>query len=178
MSRRRGRGCCAESAREARIRAIVDAFEKQGLPPDGDRRRSRVCGLVGCREVEQAGLTPARESFSIDRVDLVDTAVVARGRRIDGVPLFDAAFTDAGRGRGPSRRPDGRRCPDRADADSAERRWRRSTGRRAPCQPSPRHRVRHTRRPAGLCPSNADAFEQPFGPPVVQVSSEEAALPR
>jgi hypothetical protein len=30
----------------------------------------------------------------------------------------------------------------------------------------------------GLCPSNADAFEQPFGPPVVQVSSEDGGLPR
>src|SRR5439155_6152620 len=26
----------------------------------------------------------------------------------------------------------------------------------------------------GLCPSNADSFLEPFGPPVVQVSSEEA----
>ena len=27
----------------------------------------------------------------------------------------------------------------------------------------------------GLCPSNAESFQQPFGPPVLQVSSEEAA---
>ena len=28
---------------------------------------------------------------------------------------------------------------------------------------------------SGLCPSNADFFQQPFGPPVLQVSSEEAS---
>jgi hypothetical protein len=164
----------AQSAREARIRAIVEAFEKQGFHRTAtDVDRASADWL--CREVEQAGLTPTRESFSIDRVDLVDTAVVARGRRIDGVPLFDAAFTGAvavaGRlGEMGGMAPIGltQTAPNAAGAGPLGAARRASRHRAIVC-------VTRGGRP-GLCPSNADAFEQPFGPPVVQVSSEEAAF--
>jgi hypothetical protein len=164
----------AESAREARIRAIVDAFEKQGFHRTATAV-DRASADWLCREVEQAGLTPTRESFSIDRVDLVDTAVVARGRRIDGVPLFDAAFTGeagvAGRlGEMGGDAPIGltQIAPNAAGAGPLGAARRASRHRAIVC-------VTRGGRP-GLCPSNADAFEQPFGPPVVQVSSEEAAF--
>jgi hypothetical protein len=164
----------AQSEREARIRAIVEAFEKQGFHRTAtDVDRASADWL--CREVEQAGLTPTRESFSIDRVDLVDTAVVARGRRIDGVPLFDAAFTGeagvAGRlGEIGGDAPIGltQTAPNAAGAGPLGAARRASRHRAIVC-------VTRGGRP-GLCPSNADAFEQPFGPPVVQVSSEEAAF--
>jgi hypothetical protein len=164
----------AQSAREARIRAIIEAFEKQGFHRTAtDVDRASADWL--CREVEQAGLTPIRESFSIDRVDLVDTAVVARGRRIDGVPLFDAAFTGeagvAGRlGEVGGDAPIGltQIVPNAAGAGPLGAARRASRHRAIVC-------VTRGGRP-GLCPSNADAFEQPFGPPVVQVSSEEAAF--
>src|SRR6185295_17821358 len=58
---------------EERIRAIIDTFEKQGFHRTAtDVDRASADWL--CREVEQAGLAPVRESFSIDRVDLVDIA--------------------------------------------------------------------------------------------------------
>jgi hypothetical protein len=163
-----------EDARLERIRAIVDAFERQGFhrtATDVDRLSADWL----CREVERAGLTPARESFAIDRVDPVDVAVVARGRRIDGVPLFDGSFTGAAGIGGRLGLLDGdapigltQIAPNTAGA-----------GPLAVARRANRHRaivcVTRGGRP-GLCPSNADAFEQPFGPPVVQVSSEEAAL--
>jgi hypothetical protein len=164
----------ADSTREARIRAIIDTFERQGFHRTAtDVDRASADWL--CREVEQAGLTPARESFSIDRVDLVDVAVVARGRRIEGVPLFDGSFTDAAGIGGRLGALDSNAAigltqiaPNTAGA-----------GPLAAARRANRHRaiVCLTRggRP-GLCPSNADAFEQPFGPPVVQVSSEESTF--
>jgi hypothetical protein len=164
----------AQSAREARIRAIIEAFEKQGFHRTATQV-DRASADWLCREVEQAGLTPTRESFSIDRVDLVDTAVVARGRRIDGMPLFDAAFTGeagvAGRlGEIGGDAPIGltQTAPNAAGAGPLGAARRSSRHRAIVC-------VTRGGRP-GLCPSNADAFEQPFGPPVVQVSSEEAAF--
>jgi len=164
----------ADSTREARVRAIIDAFERQGF----HRTATDVDRLSGdwlYREVEQTGLTPARETFSIDRVDLVDVVVVARDRRIAGVPLFDAAFTGeagiAGRlGALGGDAPIGltQIAPNAAGAGPLGAARRASRHRAIVC-------VTRGGRP-GLCPSNADAFEQPFGPPVVQVSSEEAAF--
>ena len=139
----------AESTRDARIRAIIDAFEKQGFHRTAtDVDRASADWL--CREVEQAGLTPARESFSIDRVDLVDIAVVARGRRIDGVPLFDGVFTDAA-GIG------GRLgALDSGDAIGLTQIAPNAAGAgpqlRSPRQPASRHRARNPRRPARAVP--------------------------
>ncbi len=164
----------ADVAREERVRGIIQAYERQGFhrtATDVDRLSADWL----CREVEQSGLTPARESFSIDRVDLVDAAVVARGRRIDGVPLFDGSFTDAAGIGGRLGALDSgaaigltQIAPNTAGA-----------GPLAAARRANRHRaivcVTRGGRP-GLCPSNADAFEQPFGPPVVQVSSEESTF--
>jgi hypothetical protein len=164
----------SQDGRQARIRAIVEAFEKQGFHRTAtDVDRASADWLY--REVEQAGLTPAREAFAVDRVDLVDVAVVARDRRIVGVPLFDAAFTGeagvAGRlGEMGSDAPIGltQIAPNAAGAGPLGAARRASRHRAIVC-------VTRGGRP-GLCPSNADAFEQPFGPPVVQVSSEDAGF--
>lgn len=164
----------ADSPREDRIRRIIEAFEKQGFhrtATDVDR----ASGDWLCREVEQAGLTPVREAFSIDRVDLVDTALVVDGRRIDGVPLFDAAFTAA-------EGVTGRLGPIDGDTDIALTAAAPNTAAAGPlgdARRATRHRaivcVTRGGRP-GLCPSNADSFSKPFGPPVIQVSSEEGQL--
>jgi hypothetical protein len=157
-----------------RIRAIIDAFEKQGFhrtATDVDR----ASGDWLAREIERIGLTPALEPFSIDRVDLVDTALVVAGRRIEGVPLFDGAFTGAD---GVS----GRLGPIDGDAEiglAATAPNAAAAGALGDARRANRHRaivcVTRGGRP-GLCPSNADEFLKPFGPPVIQVSSEETAF--
>ena len=164
----------AESAREGRIRAIIDAFEKQGFhrtATDVDRASADwLCG-----EVERAGLAPAREAFAINRVDLVDTSLVVDGRRIEGVPLFDGAFTGADG-------VTGRLGPIDGDAEiglTATAPNAAAAGALGDARRANRHRaivcVTRGGRP-GLCPSNADSFLTPFGPPVIQVSSEESAF--
>jgi hypothetical protein len=162
----------ADSPREARIRNIIAAFEKQGFHRTAtDVDRASADWL--CREVEQAGLTPDREAFSIDRVDLVDTALVVDGRRLEGVPLFDAAFTGA-------EGVTGRLGPIDGDTEiglTAAAPNTAGTGPLGDARRANRHRaivcVTRGGQP-GLCPSNADSFLKPFGPPVIQVSSEEA----
>jgi hypothetical protein len=123
--------------------------------------------------VQNAGLKPARENFTISRVDPVVVSISANGRRVEGLPLFDGAFTDGDSVRGSL-------GPLASDADIGVTEIAPNTAERGAlleARRQNRHRaiVVATRggRP-GLCPSNAESFLHPFGPPVLQVSSEEA----
>ena len=163
----------ADAARDTRIRAIIEAYEKQGFhrtATDVDRASAEWLA----REVRDAGLTPALEPFSIQRVDPIDASLTIGGRRIAGVPLFDGGFTAAGGVRGRLGALDGpaeigltQIAPNAAAA-----------GGLGAARKANRHRaiVAITRggRP-GLCPSNGESFQNPFGPPVLQVSSEDGA---
>jgi hypothetical protein len=126
-------------------------------------------------QVRRAGLTPALEPFTLRRVDLVENALIVGGRRIDGIPLFDGVFTDAPGIRGKF----GKLVSGGSDADIAltETAVNASgAGALGDARRSNRYKaiiaITRGRRP-GLCPSNADAFQEPFGPPALQVSSED-----
>ncbi len=81
------------SERHEQIVRIVDAFEHQGIHRTGTEvDRLSAEWLAG--EVRSAGLVPALEAFALDRIDPIAAFLTARGRRIEGVPLFDGAFTD------------------------------------------------------------------------------------
>ena len=162
------------SERVGRIIRIIDGYEHQGIHRTGtevDRRSAEW--LAGY--VRDAGLMPALEPFSLSRVDPVAAFVTARGRRIEGVPLFDAAFTDMA---GIS----GRLGALSSDADIALGECAPNASGSGPfgeARRVARHKaivcVTRGQRP-GLCPSNADLFLRPFGPPVLQVSSDDAAF--
>jgi hypothetical protein len=163
----------AASERERRISHIIGAYESQGIHRTGTEV-DRISADWLCGEVRQAGLTPEREPFALSRVDPLAASIVARDRRVEGVPLFDAAFTEAGgiRGRLGSIDSDAPVCLTEAAPNTA------AAGRLGDARRSDRHKaivcVTRGSRP-GLCPSNADQFLNPFGPPVLQVSSDEAA---
>src|SRR5258706_5807088 len=73
----RGRG----TDRERRIAAIVRDYEGQGF----HRTATSVDNASGdwlMRQVRDAGLSPARETFTIDRVDPIAVYVIARTRQI------------------------------------------------------------------------------------------------
>ena len=158
--------------RENRILAIIQAYEKQGFHRTGTAV-DRASGNWLCDEVRQAGLTPSREPFSLDRVDPRSASLVTGDRRIEGLPLFDGAFTDERGVRGRLGPLEGHveiglteAVPNAAGAGPLGD-ARRKGGRKAiVC-------VTRGGRP-GLCPNNADFFLQPFGPPVLQVASENA----
>ena len=159
------------SAPERRIGQIIRSYEEQGIHRTGTEV-DRVSGDWLMAQVREAGLQPERETFTLGRVDTVDASVAASGRRIDGLPLFDAAFTSSDGVRGSLGA-----LGSEADIGLAEAAPNTAgAGALGEARRQNRHRaivlVTRGARP-GLCPSNAEKFLGPFGPPVVQVSSEE-----
>lgn len=158
---------------ESRIARVIRIYGAQGFhrTATGVDRRS---GEWLCDEVRALGLAAVQESFIVDRIDPTNTRLIAGGREIEGLPLFDGAFTNpAGiRGRVGLIGTDAEIAFVEAPPNTA------AAGELGEARRQDRYRaiVCATRgsRP-GLCPHNADSFLQPFGPPVVQVSSEEAA---
>ena len=169
----------AVSSLERRIADIVQAYDSQG------NHRTATGGDVASAnwladETRKAGAEAMLEPFDLSRVDPQECYVSIAGRRIDGVPLFDAGFTDDVGVRG-GLGPLGSDCeigltesePSRlTDPGSESRRAVLTEVRRS------RHKavVLITR---GTRPSlfllNAPAFMKPFGPPTLQVSSGESA---
>jgi hypothetical protein len=168
-----GAGEPSRTELETRVERIITEYSEQG----DHRTATRIDQASGdwlCRQVTEAGLAPARETFAVSRIDLQTSVVIVGARRINGVPLFDGGFTDAGGISGSLGALQGERaiglaeCAPNTAASGILGETRRS-GRHAAI-------VCLTRGGrAGLCPSNADSFLTPFGPPVVQVSSEHAA---
>lgn len=161
----------ADAIDEQRIARLVAEFETQGY----HRTATAVDWASGdwlAGHVRHAGLTPITEPFALRLVDPVTAALIVDGRRIGGIPLFDGAFTDATGIRGPLGTPDsGAAIALTTTATNAA-----GAGPLGQARRSGRHRaivaVTTGRRP-GLCPSNADDFLDPFGPPVLQVDSAE-----
>src|SRR5580700_10127869 len=81
-----------EGELERRIGRLIHAYEHQGFHRTGtavDRRS----GDWLCQEVRRIGLVPAREAFAVSRIDPAQANLVVRGRRVEGLPLFDGTFT-------------------------------------------------------------------------------------
>ncbi len=159
---------------QQRIGTVIRAYENQGFHRTGTEV-DRISGEWLADEVRQAGLEPTLEEFSLSRVDPVRTTLVVNGRTIEGLPLFDGSFTGQAGIEGPLGSLDAdppigltEIPPNGAEAGALGEARRQG-----------RHQaiVAVTRglRP-GLCPSNADSFVHPFGRPVLQVASEEAAF--
>jgi hypothetical protein len=162
----------ARTAAERRIAEIIHEFEQQGI----HRTATKVDQISGdwlASKVQESGLAAARETFSISRIDLITPSLSAAGRRIDGVPMFDGGFTDSAgvSGRLGSLASDAPIGLTEAVPNAV------GAGPLAEARRQNRHRaiVVVTRGGTpGLCPSNSERFLDPFGPPVLQVSSEEA----
>ena len=123
--------------------------------------------------MRQIGAQPALEEFSLSRVDPVAASLAVDDRKIDGLPLFDGGFTPAAGIAGALGSLDGDApiglseiAPNAAAAGALGDARRHS-----------RHQaivvITRGARP-GFCPSNADDFLRPFGPPVLQVAGEHA----
>jgi hypothetical protein len=115
------------------------------------------------------GAAVSLQPFQLSRVDPVAAFVQIEDRRIEGLPMFDGAFTAAGGLRGPIGPIDGdqpfawtRVAP---NGEAALRKLREGSSHTAIVA------VTMGGKP-GLCPVNAGWFSKPFGPPVLQISSE------
>ena len=173
-----GRLVSAQAARdsqiESRIRTIIDEYSDQGFHRTATTV-DRQSGEWLLERVGRLGLKGLKEEFPVNRVVPGVCRLVVAGRNIEGLPLFDGAFTDSAGVRG-------RLGAIGSDADIGVVAAAPNTAAAGPLGEA-RRQQRHkaivfvTRggRP-GLCPSNADSFLKPFGPPVLQVSSDEASL--
>jgi hypothetical protein len=158
---------------ERRIRRIIQTFEEQGFHRTATSVDRDSANWLR-DEAQQAGLKASLEAFPHQRVDIQSAVLTVGDRRIDGVPLFDAGFTNE---QGVS----GRLGPIETDTEIGLAEAIPNTAGAGPlgdARRKNRHRaivcVTRGGEP-GLCPSNADSFLAPFGPPVLQVSSELAS---
>jgi hypothetical protein len=157
---------------QRRIGSVIRTYEEQGFHRTGTAV-DQMSGDWLADAVRQIGFEATREAFSVSRVDLVGASVVVKDRRIEGLPFFDGAFTgpagiagllgslnsDASIGLA--------EIPPNAAQAGALGDARRQNQHQAIIV------ITRGARP-GFCPSNAESFLRPFGPPVLQVASEEA----
>ena len=158
---------------ETRVSRLVQAYSDQGLHRTGTAVDERSARWLQ-DEVRALGGTAEIEAFSVNRLDVLSSFVEIDGRRVEAIPLFDGGRTSvagvSGRfGEHTAPREIGLLdlTPNQAGSGIVGDIRRRNAHRAIVC-------VTRGGRP-GLCPSNADGFTAPFGPPVVQVSSIEAA---
>jgi hypothetical protein len=166
----------SSDALEQRIADVIAAFDAQGNHRTGTPADNASAEWLA-RQVQQLGAEPELEPFALNRVDPQSCYLRIADRRIDGVPLFDATFTDGEGVRGglgplgsdaeiglAETVPVTLMDPLKGQAALAEAR-------------RSRHKavVLLTRgsRP-GLFLLNAGSFSKPIGPPTVQVSSIES----
>jgi hypothetical protein len=160
---------------EERVATVLQAFDAQGNHRTGTAADNASAEWLA-NEVRQLGVEPSLEPFTLSRVDPQLAYARIATRRVDGVPMFDANFTSADGIRG-------RLGPLGSDAEiglaetspvnvahTAE----------ADIIPSARqspHKavilITGATRP-GLFLSNAPAFLNPAGPPMLQVSNVES----
>jgi hypothetical protein len=164
-------------ALEQRVARVIQAYDAQGNHRTGTEVDNASAEWLS-DQVRQLGAEPALETFTLNRIDPQSSYLRIAGRRIEGVPVFDAGFTAA-------EGVHGRLGPLGSDAEiglaetepyklaepGIEYRSQVSEARRS------RHKVvvvltRGTR--PGLFLMNASAFSKPFGPPMLQISGAES----
>jgi hypothetical protein len=156
---------------ETRVAQIVQAYSDQGIHRTATAVDERSANWLA-REVSDARLTPVKEPFALSRVDVVDCFVEIGSKQIPAVPLFDGSFTDRDGVRGQLGVGIGGAeialldlTPNGAGSGAVGGARRSGVHRAIVC-------VTRGGRP-GLCPSNADSFTAPFGPPVVQIAGDD-----
>ena len=155
-----------------RIGALIRAYGEQGFHRTGTAVDELSAQWLAS-EIRRIGLAPMLEAFTLSRVDVVAASLTVNGRTIEGLPLFDGGFTGpagvAGRlGALNSDAPIAlTECAPNAQEAGALGEARRANHHQAIVVVTRGAR-------SGFCPSNADSFLRPFGPPVLQVGSEDA----
>jgi hypothetical protein len=78
---------------ERRVAGVIEAFDAQGNHRTGTEL-DRQSGEWLSAQVQRLGVHAVLEPFTLNRIDLRSSYVRIADRRIDGLPLFDAGFTD------------------------------------------------------------------------------------
>jgi hypothetical protein len=167
----------APDALEQRVAGVIQAYDAQGNHRTGTEVDNASAEWLA-NQVRQLGAEPSLEPFTLNRIDPQLSYLRIAGRRIEGVPVFDAGFTGAEgvHGRLGLLGSDAEiglaeTEPYKLAEPGIEYRSQVSEARRS------RHKVvvvltRGTR--PGLFLMNASAFSKPFGPPMLQISGAES----
>lgn len=150
-----------------------DAIDDHRTGTAGDRRT--LDWLAG--RVESVGLEPRRDDFELSRWVLGDCSLDVDGTVVEGVPLFDGGAT------GPEGIVGGlgMLCGDRGDATIGVGAFGNAAGGATETLAAARRSNEYKAivavskmdtRVTGLALQNADRFNEPFGPPVLQVANE------
>ncbi len=155
---------------EQRTAQLIQGYDQQGIHRTGTTADRQSAGWLAAH-AKRCGGNVVLESFALDRVDPQSCFVAADGKRIAGLPIFDAAFTNASgiRGRlgkfGSEADIGWLELPPNAEYGANYESTRRNS----------RHKaiifLTKGARP-GLCPINAPEFLHPYGAPMLQLSSE------
>jgi hypothetical protein len=156
---------------ESRTHRVLAAYDAQGLHRTGTGVDRASAEWLRDEAVRAGGLARL-EGFELERLDVHEASVRVGDRRFEGLPLFDAAPTDAV-GVAATIGPDGIHV---ATADrlaiGTEGEFLRDV--RADARTRAIVVVTASDVP-GLVPSNARRFAEPYGCPVVQVADEARA---
>ena len=163
-------------ALEQRVAGVLQAFDAQGNHRTGTAVDTASAEWLA-DQVRQLGIEPSLEPFGLSRVDPQLAYARVANHRVDGVPMFDTAFTSQ---EGIS----GRLGPLGSDAEiglaetSPVNVVHTAEADIVPVVRQSRHKaailITGATRP-GLFLSNAPAFLSPAGPPMLQVSNVEGA---
>jgi len=157
----------------ARIKQIFKDYDSQGIHRTGTATDTESAEWLA-EMIRQSGQEPSLTSFPFSRIDPLKASLKIGNRHITGVPYFDGSSTDDSgiEGRLGALTSDagiGVGNPWGAAAKTFEAA--RSSGRFKAMVAIADGSSRHIA--PGLILMNADRFKAPFGPPVLQVSSEE-----
>ena len=162
----------AESVEE-RVSGVIAAYDSQGIHRTGTEG-DQICARWLADEVDRLGVASSLEALPFRMIDVVECSLDISGRRIEGVPLFNA----------PPTTPDGiaGRLSPTADGASelgfmpvsprggaALDRYRSSTSQTGVIAVTGGEQFGL---PPGLALINADGYDTPSGPSTIQVGSE------
>ncbi len=159
---------------EDRIARIISEYDVQGWHRTGTDVDLESAHWLA-ELVRESGAEPSLEMFTLDRVIPEPSYIEAGDRRIEGLPLFDGAFTSANGVRGrlgaESRNPE-ILLIDGSNAGSVEAL---EDARRSETYLALVFVTTSTGGRPGLAPRNAPSFTEPLGAPVLQVDPTERA---
>lgn len=150
-----------------RISLLLQEYDRQGMHRTGDRG-DVASGQWLITEMRKWRVRGTLESFRFERVVPTDSALQFRNKRIDGVPLFDGGFTGPDGLFGTIGPPDGGTDVALVRANDPQLAVLRRTG---------THKAivaLAASDGSGFPLLDALSFAAPYGPPVLQVSSEQA----
>lgn len=157
---------------EQRIARLIQEYDQQGIHRTGTQADAQSARWLAAH-ARRSGGQVTLESFAHQRVDPQACFVEANGKRIEGLPIFDAPFTEANglRGRlgkfGSDADIGWIELPPNAEYGATYEATRRNSQHKAIIVLTKGAR-------AGLCPINAPEFLHPYGPPMLQLSSEHS----